>query len=80
MLIQWGGSKNTEISGSDRVIKVKGLLFTQPPMVVFSPYFSAMHSNNWYPDITDISATSFTINTRRTDNGDLYAAWIAIGY
>ena len=34
--MQWGVSKDTESSGSDRVIKVTGLLFTQPPTVVFS--------------------------------------------
>ena len=79
LLIQWGVSKDTESSGNDRVIKVTGLLFTQPPMVVFSPYFSAGGSNDWYPDITNVSATSFTINTRRTGGDGLYARWIAIG-
>lgn len=75
--MQWGVSKDTESSGSDRVIKVTGLLFTQPPTVVFSPYFSARDSKDWYPDITNISATSFTINTRRICEGGLYARWIA---
>lgn len=79
LIMQWGVNKDTEYSGNDRLIKVTGLLFTQPPMVVFSPYFNAKDNDGWFPNIKDVSATSFTINTHRSGS-DLYARWIAIGY
>ena len=78
LLIQWGVNKDSESSGTDRLIKVTGLLFTQPPMVLFSPYFTAKDNEGWFPNIMDVSTTSFTINTHRSGS-DLYARWIAIG-
>lgn len=79
LLIQWGKANKTDISGNDRIITVSGLLFTTPPMVVFSPCFSAIDSTNFYPDITSITASSFTVNTRLYID-DVLITWIALGY
>ena len=79
LLIQWGVSSDTGASDTSRIITVTGLLFTQTPIVTFSPCFSANDSNDWYPSIMAISASSFTVNTYR-GGSNLPIRWIAIGY
>ena len=78
LLIQWGKSSKTSSGSGGDLITVSNLLFTQPPMVVFSPLFENGNGSNWYPNITSISNSSFTVNTRITTN--LPITWIAIGY
>lgn len=78
MLIQWGKSYKTSSESGGDVITVSNLLFTQPPMVVFSPLFANGNGSNWYPEISSISNSSFTVNARQDTS--LPITWIAIGY
>lgn len=76
---QWGLANKTSVSGTDRLVKVQNLLFKDPPSVVFSPRFPPADSTSWYPNITEITASSFTINTRlNSDNVPI--TWMAKGY
>ena len=48
-------------------------------MVVFTPYFPNSDGGRWFPDITAIDNTAFTINSRQpVDN--IPVRWISIGY
>ena len=47
-------------------------------MVVFSPLFENGNGSNWYPNITSISSSSFTVNARQSTS--LPITWIAVGY
>ena len=78
LLIEWGKSSKTSSGDGGDLITVSNLLFTQPPMVVFSPLFENGNGSNWYPNITSISSSSFTVNTRQSTS--LPITWIAIGY
>ena len=78
LLIQWGKSYKTSSGSGGDLITVSNLLFTQPPMVVFSPLFENGNGSNWYPEISSISSSSFTVNARQTIS--LPITWIAIGY
>lgn len=76
---QWGLANKTGVSGTDRLVKVQNLLFKDPPSVVFSPRFPPIDSTSWYPNIAEITASSFTINTRlNSDNVPI--TWMAKGY
>ena len=80
LIIQWGTGNKTGTSGTDRLIKVTfPLAFTTAPSVTFSPCWPAGNSNSWFPDITERTASSFTVNTRKNiDNVPI--TWMAIGY
>lgn len=78
LLIQWGKSYKTSSESGGDLITVSNLLFEQPPMVVFSPLFSNGNGSKWYPDITSITSSSFTVNARQSTS--LPITWIAIGF
>ena len=48
------------------------------PWLFFSPLFENGNGSKWYPNITSISSSSFTVNTRQSTS--LPITWIAIGY
>ena len=78
--IEWGVANKTSTSGTDRIItKSFNLVFTQPPCFTFAPYFPNNNGNHWFPDVTSLSASSFTVNSRQYID-DVPIRWIAIGY
>jgi len=79
LIKQWGLANKTSNSSGGSLVTVTGLLFTQPPMVVFSPLFNNGDGSIWYPDIESITDSSFTVNARRGVD-DVPITWIAIGY
>lgn len=80
LIVQWGKANKTGTSDNDRIITVSGLLFTKPPVVVFSSCFDSGGGDAWHPDITSITNSSFTVNTRQINKDDVPITWIAIGY
>jgi hypothetical protein len=76
LIIQWGMSSFATQGGVDIYFPVS---FSSIPYVVATPYNRARNSEDWYPDITDISTNYFTWYSRIPDDSTKKLRYIAIG-